>query len=228
MFGKRIIKMQRKLVLIDFDGVVLKNKKSARFVKIQNKKYVAKKLDGVYNHKQVAEELYKHHGHTTFGLNWMGIQSSLHEYNRHIYDNIPNELTMTKQETYDFEQFMNTMNQADIDVKLFSNAPVKWIQHFIAYDQSLYAFSDHIMRFRGSRMYNNLIKPNQKIYDMININYCQEYNDVFFIDDKFINFKWKMNWNNIWMNEKHQKEQKYTEVNSLQQAAEIILHHGKV
>ena len=179
-----------KLVLIDFDGVVLRNEISNQYLSDRAKSYVSYKTN-IRNVSHFANDLYVTHGHTHIGLDRHKYASSLREFNSYMYgdENLYAHLQMSFYEQKKWLEFKQSLDTNNIDIKFFSNSPSKWLEHFIKYNISdIFDFSKHIEKFSiNDKMYNLMLKPQPLVYNIADIKYGEIYSEIFFIDDKLAN-----------------------------------------
>lgn len=131
--------MQKTRVLLDFDGVVLKNHPVHRkvvqlcveFVEKRTKR-VRKSIDA----SALNRHLYTKYGHTALGLNEMGFETSKDEFNRFVYGRIDvfehlRDVRYTHaKDVRDLERLRSWIYAQEedqrIDISFFSNAPDSW------------------------------------------------------------------------------------------------------
>ena len=189
--------MSKSLVLVDFDGVVIKNSKAANYVQKKVVNYIQWHT-GIKDRKVVEalnKELYTSHGHTVTGLRKHGFPGTLRDFNDYLYGNRDTYagLALTPQERYDWDKFLFDMREDGKDVKLFSNSGIEWMIHFLGYDARLLEFHDII---EGE----NMLKPEKNMYDSVMSLYPRD--KYYFIDDKIVNFtevQGDPRWVKLWM-----------------------------
>lgn len=185
------------LVLVDFDGVVLKNSKAVNYVQKKVVSYIQWNT-GIKDRKVVEalnKELYTSHGHTVTGLRKHGFPGTLRDFNDYLYGNKDAfaGLALTSQERYDWDKFLFDMREDGKDVKLFSNSGIEWMIHFLGYDARLLEFHDIT---EGE----NMLKPEKSMYDSVMSLYPRD--KYYFIDDKIVNFtevQGDPRWVKLWM-----------------------------
>ena len=176
-------------VLLDFDGVLIKNKHISHLIETKSIEYIQKK----YNKSMKASKIintyfYKTFGHTAIGVNPEHYQNNILEYNEFVFDNIDyqtidnmitlsDKLTLRKLNRYGHKRF-----------GLFTNAPIDWCQNICALAKvDLYDFVDEEKCFTSN---DGLIKPKQEIYQFVEDRLSSSPNEkIHFIDDNIINFK---------------------------------------
>jgi FMN phosphatase YigB (HAD superfamily) len=185
----------KKVVLVDFDGVVLRNKIASQYVTSRIKTYVERKLKT--NNKTIidmfSDKIYRDHGHTEYGMAKHGYKTSLAEFNYHVYDSYDakmqyNQIQMTKDEVGEWYKFKEVCDARGADVLIFSNAPTNWIRNFIPdEDKKTLVLSEHLESFRHLSD-DNILKPSKTIRSIVT-NFVKEkdYTEAFFIDDNLNN-----------------------------------------
>ena len=197
--------MQRRIVLVDFDGVVLKNKTAGNYIKTKVERFVQKvtpikdpKLAEIYN-----KELYTSHGHTLIGLRKHGCDVSLTEFNEYVYGDTRcySDLIMEDNELKEWRLFCDNIKNCNYEIKLFSNSGTEWMSHFLKndVDTDLLEFQNYLDKYRYQPIYNSLLKPKREIYDLFMSYYTKS--SYYFIDDKISNFEYIQydpRWIKIW------------------------------
>jgi hypothetical protein len=114
-------------LLLDVDGVLIRDRVLLNHVKSNVIRYVSKKLPGK-NASRLNNQLYKEYGHTAIGLEKeYGIDTS--DFNRVVYNSHVLEHLYDFLDSKEFEK--DAMIVRDIlnlghDVQLFSNSPIVW------------------------------------------------------------------------------------------------------
>lgn len=178
-----------KLLLLDFDGVVLKNKVIERKLGKKIEKYCEDtlKIGNKKLSRRINRDLYLSSGHSLLGLRKIGIPRNLREFNEKIYNfdynTLYNEITDKNIEDIgkivDLNQFCK---YHDITLKIWSNSPKKWCRNFINYMTHELSGVDIVDNL--SCIY--LLKPTEDSYSYIEYKYKN--NIIFFVDDKLSNF----------------------------------------
>lgn len=118
-------------LLLDIDGVLIRDKVLLDHVKNNVVRYVSKKLPKMKKHDKLNNLLYNTYGHTAIGLEKeFGIDTkdfNDYVYNRytiaHLYDHIQND------ETFKNDAFvLKLLCQANKKISFFSNAPLVWTE----------------------------------------------------------------------------------------------------
>jgi FMN phosphatase YigB (HAD superfamily) len=201
----------KNVALVDFDGVVLKNAYAKKYIDRRIKQFVKRKLNT--NNKTVVEQFAKHiycsHGHTQYGLSKHGFTTTLSEFNYYVYESYDakqeyKNISLSKHEKAEWEGFQSICKQNDIDVKLFSNAPVSWLQNFISYDKSVFDLSEYLERYRHTdAISKHMLKPTKKIAQITSLFLSNKYDHYYFIDDSLRNLSMVANnrkYTGIWYN----------------------------
>ena len=201
--------MNRKnLVLVDFDGVVLRNPQASKYISNKANAYVARTCKLAPNCKSLEslnKELYGSYGHTVIGLNKHGINASLKDFNKFMYDDVSKyrHIVMSSEEKEAWLAFMEAMDEMDLDVRFFSNASAKWINHFMGdlVDTQTFELQHIFESYKNEPRYDEMLKPERSIYDLVMHKYPQRI--YYMLDDKLHNFQaisHDPRWVKIWMN----------------------------
>lgn len=229
----------RKVVLVDFDGVVLRNKiADARVAKragIYTWKHVNQHRSSQNNHKiitlsqgeDMCYNLYKGYGHTVLGLKGIGLsRCNIKDFNRLVYDTL--DYPTIRKSNNDFDdvrKLINYCHECQYDMFLFSNAPFRWMSNMLKDDEDiLIAMQDIRKRLEIDDDDERYLKPNQYIYDIICSSFPKE--NIVFIDDNINNIKPvmdKLTWTNIVRSTMNRKiNNKLYLVDSLHSVIDII------
>lgn len=196
-------------VLVDFDGVVIKNRAYQKIVEKRIIQYVARS----YNIKNMKEAkilntfLYKKYGHTYWGMNELPPSGTkritLDDFNKTVYSHdIKKEILMSTnyniyQDDIDkWEAFCIMLSMSSLDVSIFSNAPKQWCDFFTKPINNKYNVSNLHDVFPVSM---EMLKPKPEVYQYIDQNIIK-HKPVVFIDDSVMNLSYPMqlsNWTNI-------------------------------
>lgn len=123
--------MTKSLLLLDIDGVLIRDRVLLDHVKNNIVRYVSKKMPGTKKPAHLNNLLYKAYGHTGIGLREeYGIDTRDFDdyvYNRyliaHLCDYIQNDLTFKKDSF-----FVRNMCHRGQKIAFFSNAPPNWTE----------------------------------------------------------------------------------------------------
>jgi hypothetical protein len=115
-------------LLLDIDGVLIRDKQLLGHVKANCVRYVRSKLPGCKNPHEINNKLYLKYGHTARGLNALyGIDTS--DFNRNVYDSkLIDHLwaVLSCPEFQDDAEEIHSLTVDGWDVQLFSNSPLDW------------------------------------------------------------------------------------------------------
>ncbi len=214
--------MQRKVVLLDVDGVVYRNPRVLQHVGHKCVKYVSKKLQiDLPAAQNINKTLYQKFGHTLLGMQRvydMHIEDILEEFNAYVYDRTTmkylkesghdESMDHLRQEMKDFVEFCN---YKDVPVHLFSNAPYRWcreISHML--DIANVVPSQNIIH-SGHLEMGYYLKPERTVYKQVETYLRYMYQDeahedclkFVFVDDSLTNLVPVMDrkdWIPIYMN----------------------------
>jgi FMN phosphatase YigB (HAD superfamily) len=177
----------RKTLLLDFDGVILNTPRSAKVVSIKANKFVQKFLHTSTHHSTIINKyLYKTFGHTAIGLQKLGYDTDIQEYNRFVYNDIDyktifGELQYThSKDIENVNKIIDHCRRKNINISIFSNSPSVW------YINALYYMGINTSTLSAIDLENH-IKPNKIVFDTIEKKYldCDRF---IFVDDSFVNF----------------------------------------
>jgi hypothetical protein len=198
----------RPVVLVDFDGVVLRGQHAGKFIQNRVNNYLIDRVKIPKEHVcELNAELYNGWGHTWYGLKSMGWKEGLRDFNAHVYKGIKDhkeEIMMSDTEKETWNTFIKNIRDIDADVQMLSNAPLEWMTTCMDMDKDTELFDLHrdIARMECDRY----LKPNRDVYDYIMSVYKRR--QIYFVDDKLKNFEYVVDnpkWINMWMTEKKMK-----------------------
>ena len=183
-----------KTLLLDVDGVLLRDKKLLGHVQHNCATYVHKKLPASKDPHETNRLLYLAHGHTARGLqNVFKVDTS--DFNQHVYDkplmNHLAEVIDTDEFQYEAAQ-IHELTKQGWNVKLFTNAPWIW-----ASKVSL-AIGDTISVACPGNPNDSPLKPEPEAYI-----FAQHHLNVF-VDDSLKNLgtaRYLANWQCVYFNE---------------------------
>lgn len=160
-------------LLLDIDGVLIRDPVLLDHVKSNIIRYVYKKVPGHQNHYRLNNLLYKAHGHTAVGLKKeYGVDTrdfDAHVYTPRVLDHLDDFLD-TREFQNDAEIVRNILS-IGWDVELFSNAPIVWSEPV------KYAIDP-------TRVKNNGVYEKPKIESYLKFDPSNRY---VFVDDKMCN-----------------------------------------
>ena len=162
-------------LLLDVDGVIVRDRLLMTHVKENATRYVQKKLPGCKNPEEMNRVLYLFHGHTATGLRSMGIDVA--DYNAHVYDKSLIDHLMAVIDTPVFKQDAEIIHEISTNgwqVTLFSNAPYIWLAPVAL------AISDQVgIKCPGPDLNFAYMKPDRRFY--------QEFDSCLYVDDSLEN-----------------------------------------
>lgn len=231
--------MMKKVVLIDFDGVVLRNKiadaKVAKRAGIYTWKNINQHKSSQNCHRiltlsqaeDVCYNLYKGYGHTVLGLQGIGLsQCNIKDFNRIVYDTLDYPTIRKSNNMFDdVRKLINYCHESHHDMFMFSNAPFRWMSNVLKDDEDiLIAIEDIRKRLEIDENDERCLKPNQYIYDVITSSFPKE--NIVFVDDNINNIKPvmdKLTWTNILISTVNRKiNNRLHLVDSLENVIDII------
>ena len=194
---------KQKVALVDFDGVIIKNKVVNEQVKNRVVGYVQKvsQCINLESSDKLNAYLYKKHGHTLIGLQQVygKTAGSLNDFNDYVYGNSYIERDVyyqLKTEIQQWNKFCLKMQSAGIPVYIFSNAPKEWCLQFIE-DNNINGFVWDIVDKNDCEY----LKPQRTVYKELN-DWFGDDTSIYFVDDRPANFQIDtVNWNKILMND---------------------------
>lgn len=188
--------MAVKSLVLDIDGVIVRDKLLLAHVSDNCVKYVQSKLPECKDPRNVNRVLYLTHGHTARGLKHsFGVDTS--DFNEKVYDDrLMDHLAEILYGT-EFQQEANEIHdftKKGWNVTLFTNAPSKW-STLVAR-----AISDEVyLRCPGENVMDSPLKPEAAAYQ----NFSKAQTHVF-VDDSLKNLgtaRWLPNWHPIHFDE---------------------------
>lgn len=174
------------ILLLDFDGVLLRKHPIYESVSVRCQSYAQKfiPLRNPVKIKQTNQELYESYGHTMLGLRALGYPVELSDFNHQVYSNIDLKSLINVRETHkqDIEAIktmLSTVRDAGIEYRLFTNAPDIWCQTILQHMGLDAIEKANIASF---------LKPEQASYERIEKMFPNERHFIF-VDDKLVNLK---------------------------------------
>ena len=207
MLSQRCVK---KVVLVDFDGVILRNKIADIKVAKRAGIYTWKKLNQLRpNHKVIGPKqgddicynLYKGYGHSLTGLKGIGVSTcSMKDYNKLVYDTIDYDIVRKNNNSFDDTRaLINYCHESNYDIFFFSNAPHRWMENVLQKDKDILLSMEDIRKVIGvDEDDERFLKPGPHIYEAIDSHFKNE--NIIFIDDNIGNIRPvlnKVHWTNI-------------------------------
>lgn len=174
-------------VLLDFDGVLIKNKHISDLIETKSIEYIQKKYNkSMKASKVINTYFYKTFGHTAINPNQHNYRYNVLEYNEFVYSNMDYNTIdnmMTLNDRLSLREFQKYGNK---QFGLFTNAPIAWCENICSLAQiDLYTFVAEEHCFTSN---DGLIKPEKEIYEFVE-NTMITNESIHFIDDNVINFK---------------------------------------
>jgi len=183
--------MNSRVLLLDFDGVLYSNKSAHKIIADRSTRYCNRFIK---SHNKVFVEnfhqnLYKTHGHSVVGLQKIGYDANITDYNNYCFsnldfNNIDNDLDNSKS----INELINNLRYHNINTYLFSNAPNVWTVPLLR-KMNINISENNILEM-------NKLKPTLEVYQ--DIEDIFKGHQLYFVDDNMINFTNIMN-NPKWM-----------------------------
>lgn len=180
--------MGSRMLLVDFDGVVLRNNRCVRYQCDQSAKFVQKVTGmSLRASEQMNRQWYPRHGHTVTMLNNMFDNvTTLEEYNSFVFDRqtMAAEIHDADFDVQTHEQFGNIMNlidkcnKADISTAIFTNACLSWVSYCTM--KVAPRLLQKVQVIYPTRM--NQMKPNYLAYDNVELLFPNK-EEFWFVDD---------------------------------------------
>tara|TARA_Y100000389_G_scaffold109924_1_gene107044 strand:+ start:23333 stop:23974 length:642 start_codon:yes stop_codon:yes gene_type:complete len=193
-------------ILLDFDGVVLKNKKVDSYITKKSIEHVAVSRNISLDHaKQLNTKLYPKLGHTSLiNTDIHSLSRSIKEYNNYVFNELDYskiDRMLTKNDKSYVHKIFEIPNEQSIPLGIFTNAPLSWCE-------SVLMLCDIDINKEFSEKYlftsdNSFVKPLQISYDVVEKSMKNRH--IFFIDDKKSNLEPiedKNKWSGIHLDEK--------------------------
>jgi FMN phosphatase YigB (HAD superfamily) len=199
-----------KVVLLDFDGVVLQNRVADTSVVRRAGIYTWKAVNrvprspseiGIRQASDLCYNVYKGYGHTVSGLQAIGVDATLADYNKMVYSTI--DYKKVRAHNNNLTGVRNLITQCKLDgteIYMFSNAPPSWMEGVLKDDADILEHVPDVRTVLGiSADDDKYLKPQKAIYDAITQEFlrCQK---IVFIDDNVGNMKYTIDrplWTNL-------------------------------
>jgi len=189
--------MAVKSLVLDIDGVLLRDKGLLDHVRYNCERYVKAKLPECKEPARVNRLLYNTCGHTARGLQTLfGVDTS--DFNKKVYD-VP--LRTHLWEVLSSSEFqkeaaeIHTFTQNGWRVTLFTNSPIEWA------GEVGHAISDEVyIVCPGANLEDSPLKPEAAAYR----DFAKHQTHVF-VDDSLVNLstaRWLPNWHTVYFNER--------------------------
>lgn len=175
-------------VLLDMDGVILNNKQIHKHISNRCNKFVSNvtNINNPIKVQALNKHLYESTGHTVIGLNKLGYDITIKNFNDYIYRDTHIIDNIDKKDIDQLSKFKDKCDDQNIELYIFSNASYDWCRNILD------KMNIDVPIFNN----NNYLKPNVRAY--INIQNFFEDKQILFVDDKMINLlpvinnkKWK-------------------------------------
>lgn len=184
-------------LLLDFDGVILKNKNILKYQVSRSAKFVQKHTHlSLKKSHEINKVFYPKYGHTVIMLNELFHKhTTLEEYNEFVFDTllISKLDYLIDEKTYNHGNAFTRMFECD-NTYVFSNAHLHWIEYFSeSFDLNIQS-----KKIIWPQNINNL-KPFARAYDTVHEKFGIHTN-ITFVDDSPKNLEYPKtlsNWNPI-------------------------------
>jgi hypothetical protein len=188
--------MVAKSLLLDIDGVLVRDRLLLEHVKDNCVKYVSSKLPEAKNPRDVNKVLYMTHGHTARGLQ-KAFQIDTSDFNEKVYDKRLLEHLSEVLYSPEFQQEAKeiyNITKKDWKVTLFTNSPIEWAGPVAR------AISDEVFVVcAGPDATASPLKPEADMYTQF-----QKHLTHIYVDDSMKNLetaRWLPNWHPILFNQ---------------------------
>ena len=188
-----------KVLLLDFDGVIFKHKSALNIVSNKAARFVKNNIKVNNRDSHIINKyLYKSFGHTVNGLNKIGYNIKVEEYNNYIYNNIDYKRIFNNINEKDIEDIIKIINickEKQIKLYIFSNSPEIWYKNIMECMNLNMNDFDYINNM-------NMLKPEKELYNKIENEFTKQ---IYFVDDSFVNFTHTLlnpKWINIMLDRK--------------------------
>jgi len=183
--------MSQTLLLLDFDGVLLKNRRLTEYQYKQSAAFVQKHTGiGFKACESLNAQCFPKYGHTVLMLNYMfRARVTLKDYNDYVFNKETLETLRplvddpTRQHFNSFAPFLEKCERAKVDSAIFTNADYNWVNFFV--DE----LSEDPIFKQMEIMYPTKLselKPKKHAYDKLEaVNPSAE--EFWFVDDSLVN-----------------------------------------
>lgn len=192
--------MAVKSLLLDIDGVIVRDKLLLAHVKDNCAKYVAAKLPDCKNPRETNKHLYLSYGHTARGLQ-MVFKVDTSDFNQKVYDKSVMEHLAEVIYSPDFQEEVKEIHEITRNgwnVTLFTNSPIEWAGPVAR------AISDELyIKCAGPDASKTYLKPEANFYT--DFSKAQTH---LFVDDSLKNLgtaRWLPNWHPVYFNEEEKE-----------------------
>lgn len=176
-------------LLLDFDGVIIKNKKIIRYQYQRSAKFVQKHLHvPISTADNLNRKYFPKYGHTVIMLNeHFQIPVTLEEYNDYVFpkQQIYRLDSLIDKKTFEHgNDFAKHFKSKDYQTSIFTNAHVNWVTTFA--DIFDLPIEEHNIIWPQSL---DLLKPMPKAYDNVS-DFFKEADRIIFVDDSEQNIEY--------------------------------------
>lgn len=206
--------MAQKILLLDIDGVILKDKLLLHNVRENVVEYVQKRVPiknlDIVQARHLNKLLYSSYGHTLRGMRiafpehaaeYTNRDFSKHVYTKKLLGNLLNHIDRSdefKKLYQEVQPILNHCFERNIPVHVLSNSPIEWsLPIFTSFDISRMVISgDTILHSDHPYFNNELLKPDIEFYSIVFNKLKHKYNfqntdkkdiECVFVDDSPIN-----------------------------------------
>jgi hypothetical protein len=187
--------MAFKSLVLDIDGVLIRDRQLLEQVRRNCVRYVAKKLPDCKNPAKTNKLLFATAGHTARGLeNTFGIDTS--DFNKEVYDAPLRSRLWEVLSSSEFQtdaRDIHKLTENGWRVTLFTNSPIEWAGEVAR------AISDNVyVVCPGSNVAESPIKPEARAYT----DFAKHHTHIF-VDDSLVNLltaRWLPNWHPVHFN----------------------------
>ena len=183
--------MNKTQLLLDYDGVMLKNTNLSKYQLVRSAKFVQKHTHltiGTCQH--LNKKFYPTYGHTVTMLNKMfNKKVTIEEYDDYVFNKKsisrldPLVDGDTKKHMKSFENLFEVCDKTNIVWNIFTNAHINWVMHFSEV-MGMDTISHNNVIWPESKL--ELLKPNPKAYDRVEALF-PEATSFIFVDDSPVN-----------------------------------------
>lgn len=192
-------------ILLDFDGVILKNRHIDAYITKKSIEHVSISRKISLDHAmKLNSKLYPKLGHTSLiNSDMCSVSKSIKDYNNYVFDNLNYSTIDTMLDDYNKNYIHNIFeikNDKSVPLGIFTNAPLSWCESILMLcDIDINEEFDENYIFTSD---NSFVKPLQISYDTVEKNIDNK--KIYFIDDKKTNIQPiqdKTRWNGIHLHE---------------------------
>ena len=184
--------MSFKSLLLDIDGVIVRDRELMQHVKKNCTAYVRSKIPTCSDPAKVNDVLHLSYGHTARGLS-VGFNIDTHDFNEKVYDKKLMDHLCDVLSTFEFQEeakYIHEWARNGWKVTLFTNAPAIWAGTVAR------AISDEVyIRSGPDDVMSGPLKPEATAY----ANFSKTYTNIF-VDDSLKNLattRWMANWHPV-------------------------------